>query len=55
MWRKVDLHIHTRPDDGAVPAFSATGFVAWAVGAGLDVVAVTDHNSLDRAGEAMSA
>ena len=47
MWRKVDLHTHTHPDDGESD-FSAEAFVQWALDGNLNVVAVTDHMVLDR-------
>lgn len=47
MWRRVDFHTHTQPDTGA-PDFSPESYVQWALAAGLDVVGVTDHMTLDR-------
>lgn len=45
-FRKVDLHTHTPASDCFLDkTVTPDGFVRAAIGAGLDVVAVTDHNS----------
>lgn len=46
MWRKCDLHRHTTAHDGS--GFDPDGFVQRCARDGLDVVAVTDHNRIDR-------
>ncbi len=41
---KADLHIHTTASDGKV---SPAGIVKKAVAAGLDIIAITDHDTID--------
>lgn len=43
---RVDLHVHTRPDTGGSRA-TPDEYIAAALGAGVKVVAVTDHNAVD--------
>ncbi len=45
MWRQCDLHTHTTPDDTR-PASSPEDLVRGAIESGVDVMAVTDHDSL---------
>ena len=47
MWRKCDLHRHTRPDTPGEFEFDPKNFLKDCVDDGLDVVAVTDHNRID--------
>lgn len=50
MWRRCDLHSHTTPNElKPEEAFDPAGFVNGCLGIGLDVVAVTDHEHVDRA------
>lgn len=46
MWRKCDLHRHSISDDPKAPELSADDFVSACLSEGLDVVAVTNHDSL---------
>jgi predicted metal-dependent phosphoesterase TrpH len=48
----VDLHLHTTASDGA---FSPTQIVKMALKAGLRVVAITDHDSMEGVDEAVAA
>lgn len=48
---KVDLHLHTTASDGGV---SAAKLVRKARGAGLDVIAVADHDTVAGVGEAIA-
>ena len=47
MWRKCDLHRHTTPDAQLEFDFNPKDFLLECVRAGLDVVAVTDHDRTD--------
>lgn len=50
MWRRCDLHSHTTPNEvKPEEAFDPTAFVDGCLDLGLDVVAVTDHEHVDRA------
>ena len=50
MWRRCDLHNHTPPNEQFPAAkWDAGSYVAACVVAGLDVVAITDHNCINRA------
>lgn len=49
---KVDLHLHTWVSDGDV---SPTEVTRLAISAGLDVIAITDHDTAAGVGEAMAA
>ena len=40
---KIDLHTHTLVSDGA---FSPAGLISRAVSRGVDVLAITDHDSI---------
>lgn len=55
MWRSCDLHVHTTPNERDPSPFEAEGFVAACLSAGLEVVAVTDHDHLDRLSEVIDA
>ena len=48
MWRLCDLHNHTTPNERYEnEPLDAHAFVASCVSAGLDVVAITDHDHID--------
>jgi len=47
-WRKWDLHIHTTASDGKA---TPTEVVEQAIAAGLNVIAVTDHHTVDNVDE----
>jgi len=51
---RVDLHVHTRPDSGVASA-GPVDYVNAAIAAGLSVMAVTDHNSIDSVTPVMEA
>lgn len=51
---RADLHVHSRPDSGDVSA-SPEEYVQAAIEAGLSVMAVTDHNSVDAVSGVMEA
>lgn len=55
MWRLCDLHNHTFPNESCTDAWDAEAFVRSCVDVGLDVVAITDHDSLDRYDEIVDA
>lgn len=48
----VDLHIHTTASDGTSPP---SAVVAAALASGLDVIAITDHDSVQGVGEALES
>lgn len=48
MWRRCDLHNHTTPNEQDESELDAAQFVEEALDRGLDVVAVTDHDHVDR-------
>lgn len=54
MWRLCDLHTHTGPDD-ASPRLPAADVVSAALDAGIDVLALTDHGTIDAVEDLMSA
>lgn len=47
MWRLCDLHEHTVPNEQHAGEWDADLFVRSAIDAGIDVVAVTDHDAID--------
>ena len=47
MWRKCDLHRHTRPDISRASVLDPKEFLLACITDGLDVVAVTDHDKTD--------
>jgi predicted ATPase len=51
---RADLHVHTRPDGGTATA-SPQDYIRAAVEAGVSVMAITDHNSVDAAPGVMEA
>jgi len=55
MWRKVDLHTHTSKDDSPESEFSPSEFVEWALASDVDVVAVSDHDSVVNVGAILVA
>lgn len=55
MWRLCDLHNHTTPNEQCGEVWDAEQFVRSCVDAGLDVVAVTDHDHCDHVAEAVQA
>ena len=55
MWRKCDLHRHTTPDGQGEFQFDPEDFLLACVNDGLDVVAVTDHDSTDHIDAVMEA
>lgn len=55
MWRKCDLHNHTTPNEQIGDAFDADAFVAACAAEALDMVAVTDHDSIERVEPVMAA
>jgi predicted metal-dependent phosphoesterase TrpH len=54
VWRRVDLHTQTTQDEGE-SAVHADRFVKTCIASGLDVVAVTDHDSLEAVGAVAAA
>lgn len=48
----IDLHVHTTASDGNL---TAQEVVALALGAGLDAIAITDHDSVDSVAPALAA
>jgi predicted metal-dependent phosphoesterase TrpH len=48
VWRKTVLHHHTTPNERAGDAFDPEALVARAVAEDVEVLAVTDHNSIHR-------
>jgi hypothetical protein len=54
MWRKTVLHFHTTPNERSADPFNAEEVVAVALAEGVNVIAVTDHNSIERV-EAVAA
>ena len=55
MWRRCDLHRHTTPDGQGEFQFDPEDFLLACVNDGLDVVAVTDHDSTDHIDAVMEA
>ncbi len=55
MWRLCDLHNHTTPNEKCDSAWDPEAFVRSCVEAGLDVVAVTDHDHCDHVEDALAA
>lgn len=55
MWRLCDLHTHTFPNEQCTEAWDAAAFVAGRIALGLDVIAVTDHDNIDRVEEVLQA
>ncbi|MGH8909062.1 MAG: PHP domain-containing protein [Egibacteraceae bacterium] len=55
MWRVCDLHNHTQPNERDSSAFDAQQFVTHCLNAGLDVVAVTDHDDADQVAAVIEA
>jgi len=49
---RADLHVHTTASDGT---FSPTEVVEHAINIGLDVIAITDHDSVEGCGSALAA
>jgi 3',5'-nucleoside bisphosphate phosphatase len=49
---RVDLHVHTRASDGK---YSPTELVARAVAAGIDILGITDHDTVGGLAEAFEA
>jgi hypothetical protein len=45
---RADLHVHTVPDDPALPSRPVVDFVAQAVSRAVSVLGVADHNAIDR-------
>lgn len=55
MWRLCDLHTHTLPNEQEAGDWSAEEFIQSCVDLRLDVVAVTDHDHLERVEDAVAA
>lgn len=55
MWRRVDLHNHTFPNERCPDEWEVDRFVSSAVSAGLDVLALTDHDSCTRFDDVVAA
>lgn len=55
MWRRCDLHNHTVPNEQCTAEWDAHRFVESCLHAGLDVVAVTDHDHIDHVSAALEA
>lgn len=55
MWRACDLHNHTTPNEQDESAFDPGAFVTDCLAQGLDVVAVTDHDSTEHIADVQAA
>ena len=55
MWRLCDLHNHTTPNEQCSRAWDPEAFVRSCTEAGLDVVAVTDHDHCNHLPDALNA
>src|SRR6266540_1405322 len=52
---RVDLHVHTHQDSDAAPAPDLGAYIEAAIGSGLGVLAITDHNTVQFVRPAMKA
>ncbi len=55
MWRRVDLHNHTFPNERCDDQWDADRFVSSAVSAGVEVLALTDHDACTRYADVVGA
>ena len=55
MWRLCDLHVHTVPNEQCIDSWNPAAWVAEALDAGLDVVAVADHDHIEHVADAIGA
>jgi hypothetical protein len=55
VWRKTVLHFHTTPNERSTDPFVAEEVVARAVNEGIDVLAITDHDAIERISDVVDA
>ncbi len=55
MWRRCDLHNHSTPNEQDPSAWDASAFCESAVSAGMEVIALTDHDHFDHVEDAQRA